>query len=743
MKVSVVINTYNRANYIREAIISLSYQNYQNFEAVVVNGPSTDNTDEVLEKLENEGFEIKRATCPTRNLSESRNIGIKNSSGDIICFMDDDARAHSNWIKNLVFGYSGKNVGAVGGFTIDYSGMEFQCKNTICDRFGNAYFLDNISSEVFNRNCDEVNFFPSLLGTNSSFRGDILRKIGGFDEAFAYMLDETDVCLRIAKMGYEIITLKDALILHKYAPSYTRTSERIPASLESPAKSRAYFTLKHGANITSSESEMKSLQAYRKDIEFSNRWFVDNGKITAKKFDNLMDELDKGLNDGIGLIYANNNKPTVQIKINENFISFGRKKNSNNDGMVLYLVSQGYPPFDTSGIARWTHEVAEGLKIKGHEVHVITRSRESSSNVDLIDGVWIHSIVDTPLEDIKNILSIDLPGNIICRADAVYREIIRSIKIFGGDLISVPIWDLEGAIVAQYKPLPLIVSLHTTYSLMLDYKSDWKSNRRYLRKHVKPIIQGERWMYENADLILANSNAILKDISFSQNCDNLFENKIVKKVFHGSGSYNGELIKKSWVKNEYKLLFVGRIEERKGLDILLRMLSIWDDDDIYLTLDVLGSYDENSNYFKDVIKPFDCLLLSKKNLKVNYLGYVDDLELEKYYKTSQIMIVPSRYESFGLIAIEAMQWGLPVIANNTGGLEEVVSVISKELIFSETPESLMIVLKKLINNEDYYLQIINETKFVYDKYFSRKSMVNSLEEIYKIALNLEEKYVAR
>ena len=51
-KVSIVINTYNRAPYLDRALSSLYYLDYENFEVIVVNGPSTDNTQDVIKKYE-------------------------------------------------------------------------------------------------------------------------------------------------------------------------------------------------------------------------------------------------------------------------------------------------------------------------------------------------------------------------------------------------------------------------------------------------------------------------------------------------------------------------------------------------------------------------------------------------------------------------------------------------------------------------------------------------------------------
>ncbi len=98
MKISVIISTYNRAPYLKQALGALQYQTYDDFEVVVVNGPSTDDTDQVLSEFEGA---IKRCDCASRNISASRNIGIKAAQGEIVAFLDDDAVPDQFWLANI------------------------------------------------------------------------------------------------------------------------------------------------------------------------------------------------------------------------------------------------------------------------------------------------------------------------------------------------------------------------------------------------------------------------------------------------------------------------------------------------------------------------------------------------------------------------------------------------------------------------------------------------------------------
>jgi hypothetical protein len=105
-KISVVINTYNRCKDLEQLLESLYYLEYKNFEVIVVNGPSTDNTNVVLEKYKND---IKIETTDKINLSVSRNIGIAMSAGDYVAFIDDDAIPDRLWLNKLLQKNNNKN----------------------------------------------------------------------------------------------------------------------------------------------------------------------------------------------------------------------------------------------------------------------------------------------------------------------------------------------------------------------------------------------------------------------------------------------------------------------------------------------------------------------------------------------------------------------------------------------------------------------------------------------------------
>ena len=748
---SVVINTYNRAAYIGNAITSILKQSYPTIELIVVNGPSIDNTQLIITTLKLSGLAIKYLTCPSRNLSESRNIGISACSGDIIFFLDDDAVAHPDWISRLMVGYLDNRVGAVGGFTYDHTGMSFQCKYTVCDRFGipryfNALNPEELTSQPYGQ------YFSSLLGTNCSFRKSVLYEVGGFDEIFAYMLDETDLCARVIDKGYRVITQPDAFVFHKYAPSHTRNSERLPMALYASVKSKVYFCLKHNnPKGVISSSVINEIERYKNELQVSNMWHLERKQISTMHYLKLTAEIENGIREGLkaGLNELNFDKtPEVFFTSpsspasNSSFEPVITKSNCTTK-LKIYFVSQGYPPFDTSGIARWTHACATSLSEIGHEIHVLTKSQSLSSHVDYKDGVWIHYLEDKFDDDQPFIASTALPATIRRRCTAVLKELLRSYDIWGMDIVSAPIWDVEGILATEYLDIPTVLSLHTTYALMLPYKPEWQTNRIYKRNHVDRVIKAEEWMFRNCKYILANSKEIVAEIDRTYGTFLTNDMSRIEVIPHGLEfdiSKNQTRNFETRKNKPLKILFVGRIESRKGPDVLLQSLLHGCLANTELEVVLVGQkVDEPADFNIQLEALVARISIERKKISVRFTGYVDDVNLATQYRNADIFIAPSRFESFGLVLIEAMAMQVPIISSAVGGILEIVEHEETGLLCSPgNPSDLAQTIDKLASSKALRMTLSINAYQKYLNVFTGKAMAKSLESYFKKVVDREQ-----
>jgi D-inositol-3-phosphate glycosyltransferase len=118
------------------------------------------------------------------------------------------------------------------------------------------------------------------------------------------------------------------------------------------------------------------------------------------------------------------------------------------------------------------------------------------------------------------------------------------------------------------------------------------------------------------------------------------------------------------------LLFVGRIEPLKGIDTLIEAIAIMRQRQVYVCLSVVGgNLDDEQAAITDEMARLQALreMYNLQDL-VAFLGRRSQDTLPYYYSAAQAVVVPSHYESFGMVALEAMACGTPVVASQVGGL---------------------------------------------------------------------------
>lgn len=151
------------------------------------------------------------------------------------------------------------------------------------------------------------------------------------------------------------------------------------------------------------------------------------------------------------------------------------------------------------------------------------------------------------------------------------------------------------------------------------------------------------------------------------------------------------------------ILFVGRIEPLKGLDSLLNAIALLDrrgQDDLHLMV-IGGEPDADP---EEITVEMNRLQEMTRELRlvdqVTFLGKRDQDVLQYFYSAAEIVVMPSHYESFGLVALEAMACGTPVVASETGGLVYLVKDGETGLhVPTAEPQALADKLQHLLENE--------------------------------------------
>ena len=222
--ISVIICTYNRERYISEVLQSLSLTSYKDFEVILIDNNSTDSTQEKVYNFKGKhpDFPLKVFLEKTQGLSWARNRGIKEASGDILAFIDDDATVRPDFLENLSKEMdSHPQAQAFGGKIIpvfdDCPPPKWLCRFSM----GWVSALD-MGKTV----CDfRDRKFP--IGANMGFRREVLQSCGEFNPMLGRNGgnlmggEEKDLFNRIKKAGYSILYFPDVVVEHHIPQSRT------------------------------------------------------------------------------------------------------------------------------------------------------------------------------------------------------------------------------------------------------------------------------------------------------------------------------------------------------------------------------------------------------------------------------------------------------------------------------------------------------------------------------------------
>jgi glycogen synthase len=690
---SVVINTYNRANTLPDTLKAMSWLRYPAFEVIVVNGPSTDATEDVLAQYRGS---IRVGHCPETNLSMSRNIGISLARGEVVAFIDDDGVPEPDWLDALCARYGDPRVGGVGGLIRDHTGYTFQSRVTACDRFGDAAGYDTPEGALASgasKTGAGCRTFLSPTGCNSSFRRAALEQVGGFDEEFAYFLDETDVAIRIIEKGWRIEYALDAEVHHKFASSHLRSANRIPRNLYLPARSKTYFCARHAASHGIKEV-FKHLINYRIEQKGHMKYYLKHNIIQNSHYDRLIDDIERGTRDGMLDAFRYPQGRLASLPPAREKISPYPIKRPSAGRLRLCFLSQEYPPGAVGGIAVWTHQLAAALADRGHEISVVTRT-DGHPRVDFEEGVWVHRIPRLHYPSRRAPGLPDLPPSIADWCFTALDEVLRIRARRGLDLVSAPIWDVEGAACLVSGQIPTVTSLHSTYKLVLPSKREWQENSKIRTLHVEKMIAAERWILDRPDFVLANSRAIVRDIEAEYGL--ALNSGKVRVIPHGVSL---ETVDPAPERDPLcRILFVGRFETRKGIGILAQAIPQVLHACPEARFVLAGNPDIHEGGSGPTYREQIETLAAQFGARVQMLGVLPREELVAEYARADIFTAPSRYESFGLIFLEAMMHGAACVGTNVGGIPEVVEHgVTGLLAPPDDPASLAAALIQLVND---------------------------------------------
>ncbi len=288
---------------------------------------------------------------------------------------------------------------------------------------------------------------------------------------------------------------------------------------------------------------------------------------------------------------------------------------------------------------------------------------------------------------------------------------------------------LAGIFIKRKLGLPLVHTYHTLGFI----------KRRALgQKEHSNRANSERYIANDSDLIISPSKeereSLVKEYGISPSKVEVVHPGVNPRLFY-PGENRVFLNKKGIRKDDFILLFVGRIEPVKGLALVIEALKIMKQKNPLLfektkLLVIGGGKMEEELFENEEVSRIEAQAeqIGLEN-KVSFLGSIDHSKLRKYYSVADALIVPSLYESFGLVTVEALACGTPIIVSQVGRMRNIVKEGKNGFSFRPgDPVSLLHAIENLFDHRKKLWSVAS----VREDVVRRFSWDRTAEKIYRI-----------
>ncbi|MBI4898694.1 MAG: glycosyltransferase family 4 protein [Actinobacteria bacterium] len=363
--------------------------------------------------------------------------------------------------------------------------------------------------------------------------------------------------------------------------------------------------------------------------------------------------------------------------------------------MRILILSWEYPPLIEGGLARHVRKLAENLVALGVDVHVLTRGDESAADEQVINGVEVHRVREPgrPRDLGEFVTWIEHMNTDMLSAGVALGE------RFDFDLVHGHDWLVASACdhLAKHLVSPLVMTIHAT---------EYGRHQGWVNKHPQSHIHGvEKWIVNRADAVIACSAYMREHIADIYAVDESDVEVIPNGIDPDDLQPVGDLdeMRASFAAPDERLvLLVGRLVYEKGFQVALEALPGLIERVGKLRYIIAGS----GTHEAELKAQAEQLGLMEHG---TFVGWIGDDVLHSLYRIADLTVVPSIYEPFGLVALEAMASGCPCLVADTGGLREVVPNEDVGLRFrSRDPQSLAQMAERVLTDADLRDRLVTE-----------------------------------
>ncbi|MGQ9530296.1 MAG: glycosyltransferase family 4 protein [Candidatus Bathycorpusculaceae bacterium] len=372
--------------------------------------------------------------------------------------------------------------------------------------------------------------------------------------------------------------------------------------------------------------------------------------------------------------------------------------------LTIMMLTWEFPPRIIGGISPHVYYLSKNLAKSGVKVYIVTCDFPGALQHEVIDGVEVFRV-----DSYKN-PSPDFATWVYLMNVNMQKEAAALVNSLGGniDLFHAHDWLVANAGIGLKHVFrkPLLATIHSTEigrrnGVHFDYE--------------RMIHETEAWLTYEAWKVICCSDYMVSHVkwAFGLPADKLvtIPNGVDAEVYNKIEKEDLSSFRSNFALPEEKIvLFVGRLVYEKGVHVLVNAVpKILEK--VNAKFIIVGN-----GYMKEQLSNI------VKNMglshKVNFTGFVDDETLRKLQKCADVSVVPSLFEPFGIVALEAMAAKSPVVVSDTGGLSEIVEHdVTGVKVYANNPDSLAWGITRVLLDENFANLIkANAYRKVQEKY---------------------------
>jgi len=352
----------------------------------------------------------------------------------------------------------------------------------------------------------------------------------------------------------------------------------------------------------------------------------------------------------------------------------------------VVMLSWEFPPRIIGGISSHVYDLSRALAQKGVEVHVVTCDFPGAPEYEEIDGVHVLRVdsYTSPSPDFATWVYL-MNVNMEKESAAIIRRLDGKIN-----LIHAHDWLVANSAIGlkHIFRVPLVATIHSTE---IGRRNGLHTNYERMIHQTEARLTHEAWK------VIGCSQYMVSHVGWAFGLPKdkiiMIPNGVDVNAF--SKKFDRDKIRSKYASPSEKIvLFVGRLVHEKGIHVLMgampKVLAR-----VNAKFVIVGN-----GYMKD-------LLIGQVNRmrlahKAYFTGFIDDQTLKLLYSCADVCVVPSLYEPFGIVALEAMAAHVPVVASDIGGLSEIIQHDKTGVkVFPNNSDSLAWGITRILVDQDY------------------------------------------